>query len=101
MPQLSHREFEYLAICLEGFFFGELFVLQLSTPVSEEFLIPGIYSGIFAVHSYYVSDKGSSNKKRSIIFYALCILYILSLAVIALDIALFLAGPLVSIGIFF
>src|SRR5271168_1616724 len=50
--------------------------------------IPGLYSGIFAMYlQYYQLKKDSTGqgKAKTILFYALCALYVLSLAVISLD----------------
>ena len=93
--KLTPENFFYLAsLCLEGFCFGEIFVLPLSRQVSKEvtysFLtpVPGLYSGVFVLHlqlEYHATDK----TKQNIIFYALCVLYVLSVVVMALDIANF------------
>src|SRR5271168_2921601 len=50
--------------------------------------IPGLYSGIFAMYlQYYQFKKDSTGqgKAKTILFYALCALYVLSLALISLD----------------
>src|SRR5271168_2820716 len=50
--------------------------------------IPGLYSGIFAMYlQYYQFKKDSTGqgKAKTILFYALCALYILSLASISID----------------
>jgi len=62
-------EFDYLALCLQALLFG-------------------IYSGLFAMHLKYDAIKRETdNRKRNIIFYALCLLYLLTMAVFATDIA--------------
>ena len=50
------------------------------------YAIPGIYSGLFAM--YLLHHKESDNAKPNIIFYTLCVLYVLSMAVVAIDIAI-------------
>src|SRR5271154_817914 len=50
--------------------------------------IPGLYSGIFAMYLQYhqlKKDSTGQGKAKTILFYALCALYVLSLAVISLD----------------
>jgi len=59
--------------------------------------IPGLYSGIFALHlQIHTSRKEADSRKQNIVFHALCILYLLSAAIIALDIASFVADVIVS-----
>ena len=92
----------YLAGCLEGFFFGEISVL-LSTTVTllskevQNYPILGIYSGMFAIYlQYHIFKKESDDAKRNTVSYALCVLYVLSAASIALQIAFFRADGFVS-----
>jgi hypothetical protein len=60
-------------------------------------LIPGLYSGIFVMYlQYHAARKRSNNAKENIIFYALCVVYALSMAVIALDIAVSVTTTFVS-----
>jgi hypothetical protein len=88
--ELNYDDFNFVGIILEGFLFGEISVLQLPHPLSKR-LIPGIYSGIFAMHvQYHASKEGDNiNIQQKIVFYALCVLYVLSVVVNALDIATF------------
>ena len=45
-----------------------------------------MYSGIFVLHvQCHASRNEIDNKKQRIIFYALCVLYVLSVTLIALD----------------
>ena len=71
-----------IAMCLEGFFYGKMSVLcALTCTLAKEvqlFLGLGVYSGIFAMYL-----QCSSNK--AIVFYALCLLYVLSTATIVSD----------------
>jgi len=76
-------------LCLEGFFFGEISVLQV-TSLSQEFqnhFIPGLYSGIFALHlQMYASRKETDDSsKQNIVFHALWVLYVLSAATMGID----------------
>lgn len=95
--KLTAGEFDYLAICLEGFLFGELSVKPFSKEV-QSCPMSGLYSGIFGLYlQYHASDKRTGNNTKSnIIFYALCVLYVLSVTVFALDIAIFWFGVFVS-----
>jgi hypothetical protein len=64
----------------------------------KNYLNPGVYSGIFAMHvQYHASKKETNNAKQNIIFYALCVLYVLSGPVIALDIATIVVSIVTSI----
>ena len=85
MP-LTVDDFFYLGMILEGFFFGEI---SVSTTVMKFFLkssIPGVYSGIFALHmKCHTSRNEIDNAKQNIVFYALGVLYVFSVAVIILD----------------
>ena len=86
---LTIDEFGYLAKCLEGFLFGELPAKPLSKEVQSH-PMPGLYTGIFTMYLYYhASNKRTGdNTKSNIIFYAICGLYVLSVAVNALGIVL-------------
>jgi len=61
----------------------------------KSFFIPGLYSGIFAFHlQIYVKEADS--RKKNIVFHALWVLYLLSAAEIAVDIASFVVFEIVS-----
>lgn len=62
--------------------------LSLNSPTSPR-SDPGLYSGIFAK---YLQHQASENKTKSFLFYALCTLYVLSLATVVLDITTFING---------
>ena len=59
-----------------------------------------MYSGIFTVHLHYHASKErtSDNTKQNFIFYALCVLYVLSAALFALDTAKVWFDAFVSIN---
>ena len=68
----------FFGIWLEGFLYGEISVLCV--PLSNEvwLLFPGLlglYSGIFAI---YLKCQLEKSRKPTIVFHALCLLYILS-----------------------
>ena len=48
--------------------------------------ILGVYSGIFALYLHCHAAKKETGNTRKIIFYALCVLYLLSVVVFVLDI---------------
>ena len=59
--------------------------------------ISGLYSGIFAMYvRYHGSKEESNNPKQKVVFYTLCVLYVLSVAVNAFDIAIFVTTVFVS-----
>ena len=79
----------FIGICLEGFLYGMIFVPTLTASLSNEvqLLFPvllGLYSGIFAMFLKYQSNK-STGGKQTIVFYALCLLYILSTFTVVCD----------------
>ena len=92
---LTVEEFFYLAASVESFLFGMISIFQLlGTSLliqSNITLVLGIYSGIFAMYlRYYSSQKDT----KSILFYAVCVLYALNTTKIVLNFMTF--GPLVS-----
>ena len=52
-------------------------------------LFSGIYSGIFATYLQYQISVKSVNKRPTIIFCSLCILYVLSVIIVSMDISQF------------
>jgi hypothetical protein len=79
----------YIALCLEGFFYGKISVLcaLTCTPAKEVQLFPGLgfYSGIFALYMQRPPNNNSQSRTASIIFYALCLIYVLSTVNVAFD----------------
>ena len=77
------QEMEFIALCLEGFFYGKISVpCALTCTLAEEIqLFPGLglYSGIFAV---YLHCSLNNFRTATILFYALCLLYFLSTATV-------------------
>jgi hypothetical protein len=83
-------EFDWFLIdlYLEGFFFGKIVsvLCALTCMLAKEvqlFLGLGIYSGIFAM---YLQCPLKESRTAIVVFYVLCLLYILSMAVVACDI---------------
>jgi hypothetical protein len=81
-------ELDVVDLCLEGFFFGKISVLcALNYTLAKEvqsFLGRGlgIYSGIFAM---YLQCPLKESRTANIVFYVLCLLYVLSMANVASD----------------
>ena len=85
----TQEEFYFLSMFLEGFLYGKtLFLCTFNLYPAKEVqleLLPrlGIYSGIFSIYLQCVLSKES--RTTTIIFYALCLLYVLSTATIVGD----------------
>ena len=89
-------EYYCLGVCLAGFLFGMIYlsVLQLQRPSLKSLLsFSGLYSGIFAL---YLQCHARTAKANYILFYALCFLYMLSIATVAFDIVSFVITTPVS-----
>lgn len=89
----TFHDFLFLGSCLEGLLFGKISVLQsVLHPFLKSFKLQknylGLYSGIFAMYVEYYVSKKETDAKQTLIFLALCILYVLSVIVIALDTAI-------------
>ena len=83
---ISGIELAGIALYLEEFFFGKIFVQRALTFLAEEvqsFLGLGIYSGIFAM---YLQCPLKESRTAIIVFYVLCLLYVLSMASFVCDI---------------
>jgi hypothetical protein len=76
----ENGEGTFIAICIEWYFYGKLSVLcaVTCTLAKEVQLFPGLglYSGIFAMYLRCPSNE-SRSRTATIIFYALCLLYVL------------------------
>ena len=83
---ITPEELAVLWMCLEGLLYGKISVQCTLTCTllkkSNLFPGPGIYSGIFAI---YLQCTLKESRTTTIIFYALCLLYILSTATIVSD----------------
>jgi hypothetical protein len=75
----------FISIWLEGFLYGKICAL-ICTLAKEFQLFPGLglYSGIFAMYLQCQSKKSGT---AIILFYAVCLLYVLSTATLASDLA--------------
>jgi hypothetical protein len=75
----TEADASFIAICLEGFFYGKISVLcALTCPLAKEVqLLPGLglYFGIFAM---YLQRPPNESRTATILLYALCLLYVLS-----------------------
>ena len=69
----------FIAICLEGFLYGELCALTCTLAKEVQLILGlGLYSGIFTIYLLLCPSKKS--RTTIIHFYAVCLLYILSTA---------------------
>ena len=88
---ITQEELDILFKCLEWFLYGKISVLYaLTCTLAKEvqlFSGLGIYSGLFAI---YIQCALKEFRKITIIFYALCLLYILSTATIVSDLLVFI-----------
>ena len=82
-------EMLFIAVCLEGFLYGKIVSVPCDLTSScilakEVQLYPGlgIYSGVFAMYLHCSSNK---SRKAAILFYALCLLHVLSTATVVSD----------------
>ena len=82
--ELDILDFLQIAKFLGGFLYG-----MTSDPVliiaSLKSSLPGVYSGVFALYLHYAAKKAQKGTNNAILFYALCVLYILSGVVMILD----------------
>jgi hypothetical protein len=86
---ISPADLTVITLYLEGFFFGKISVLcALTCTLAKEevqsfkFLGLGIYTGIFAL---YLQCPLKESRTATIVFYVLCLLYVLSMASIVSD----------------
>src|ERR1700735_865771 len=82
--ELNFAEFGYLGLCLEGFFFR---TISVNCQAQDAKAVPhcpilGLYSGIFAI---YLQHHQSTAQGKSILFYALSVLYALTAATIIIE----------------
>ena len=89
--------FVFLSRCLEWFFGGTVSVLLLPCKLlKQSAMIIGLYSGIFLIYFQYNASPKNASKRNNILFYALCSLYVLSMASIALDLFIYFRVSAVS-----
>jgi hypothetical protein len=83
---ISKAEVLFISLCIEGFFYGKISVLcALTCTLARDVqLFPGLglYSGIFAM---YLQRSTNKSKTAIVVFYALCLLYVLSTATVISD----------------
>ena len=75
----------FIGIVLEGFYYGEIFCSAVIIGMIN-YSCPGLYSAVFIIYMQYHASKKLGINKRNFFVYALCILYMLSGATIALDV---------------
>jgi hypothetical protein len=85
---ITGTEAMFIAIYLEWFFYGKISVLCALTSscalTKYVQLLPGLglYSGIFAL---YLQRTRNESRTATVLFYALCLLYVLSTVNIVVD----------------
>ena len=83
----------FISVCLEGFLYGKISVLCALTctvTLSQEVQLSpglGLYSGIFAM---YLQCPSKRSRTAIILFYAVCLLYVLSTAAFVSDLVAFI-----------
>ena len=92
----------FLSICVEGFLYGKLCAVTCTLAKKVQlFLGLGLYSGIFAM---YLQCPSKKSRMAIIVFYAICLLYVLSTASFVCDlVALILyvsKNPICKITVF-
>ena len=91
--KVSSDEFVYLALCLEWFFYGTISVqVPQFTKIVKQHLVLGIYSGTFLMYLQQNASKDDASKRNNILFYTLCLLYVLSMVSAVLDFAMVLVS---------
>ena len=79
-------EMVFIGIFLEGFCYGEIFfLLIIGLTRNYSCALAGLYSAVFCMYMQYHALKELGIDKKNILLYALCILYILSTAIVVLD----------------
>ena len=80
---ISFNESFLISLCLEWFLYGKICALTLNLAEEIE-LFPGtgLYSGIFAI---YLQCPKKDSRTGIIVFYLLCLLYVLSTATVVCD----------------
>ena len=83
---LSPPEVYFISLCLEWFLYGMILISVLCdlTLAKKIQLFPGtgLYSGIFAI---YLQRPKKESRTAMILFYVLCLLYVLSTAAVVCD----------------
>ena len=92
---LTFNEILFIVLCLEWFLYGKISVpwaLTCTVTLAKEVQLfpgPGIYSGIFAI---YLQCPKKESRSAMIVFYVLCLLYVLSTATVVCDLLLSILG---------
>jgi hypothetical protein len=80
-------DWNLIDLYLEMFFFGKISVLcALNAKEVQPFFGLGIYSGIFAI---YLRCPLKESRPAIIVFCVLCVLYVLSMAIVVFDLLKF------------
>ena len=93
--KLTFGDLDCIRLSVEGFLYGMISILLFSggmpqvTKAVQHYTILGLYSGILIMHLQYTASKKDFNERNNILLYALCLLYVLSLATLVLDVGIF------------
>ena len=87
------------ALCLEGFLYGTISVqVPQVIKIVKQYLVLGLYSGIFLMYLQQNASKNDASKRNNIIFYILYLLYVLSMAGAVIDLIKALVLPVSKIA---
>ena len=97
LTPLTLRDWYFIGYYLEGFFYGKIIYSMIFTIHSKSIQHhcngSGIYSGIFVIYLKHQAQKKSTDDRRTtIVFYSLCILYFLSVVQVVSDIFPFVSN---------
>ena len=87
---LTLQEAYFIGLCIEGFCYGKICVFTCTTlRLAKEVPCLGFYSGIFAI---YLQCPSTKSRTTILVLYALCLLYVLSVATLVCDTVSFILG---------
>ena len=92
---ITPDEFNVLLMCVEWFLYGKMVSVLCAltcTLAKEVQLFPGlgIYSGILAIYLHCALTRRKESRTTTIVFYALCLLYILSTVTVVCDLLVYI-----------
>ena len=93
--KLTMAEYTFIGLCVEGFLYGKISHCGSCFKKCDIIAISlrlGLYSGIFAMYLQHHSSKKGTHGTKNILFFSLCVLYVLSVATVITDMAVFIYG---------
>ena len=85
LGRLTYDDMIAIGIVLEGFCYGKIFCLAMIIHMIH-YSCPGLYSAVFVIYMQCHASKKLDINKRNFFLYALSVLYMLSTAMLALDV---------------